>query len=144
MLHYDGTHMTAIGSKLKAHGKRMTKARTALAQLFSRTRSPLSADDALAALKKRGVISDRTTVYRELAMLAKEGYLESSTIRGVVRYEPPCGHHHHLVCSDCGRIVEVSLSHQLDRIESALAQSTGFKNIGHLLEFSGVCPSCNR
>jgi Fur family ferric uptake transcriptional regulator len=55
----------------------------------------------------------------------------------------PAGHHHHLVCSTCGRsteVAELGLDRTLDRIEA----STGFQIESHRLELFGRCADCQR
>jgi Fur family ferric uptake transcriptional regulator len=55
----------------------------------------------------------------------------------------PVGHHHHLICSRCGRVVDFS-DCDLSGLERRLAQENGFKIEGHLLEFLGLCPACQK
>jgi Fur family ferric uptake transcriptional regulator len=55
----------------------------------------------------------------------------------------PLEHHHHLVCSSCGAVQEFT-SCNLDGIEQKLIKETGFTVNGHLLEFEGICPDCQK
>jgi len=53
----------------------------------------------------------------------------------------PTGHHHHLVCSGCGKVVDFTGCALAD-LEQRLSKETRFDIKGHLLEFYGLCPDC--
>jgi Fur family ferric uptake transcriptional regulator len=53
----------------------------------------------------------------------------------------PTEHHHHLVCSGCGRVLDFTGCSLAD-LEQKLSQETNFDINGHLLEFYGLCPDC--
>jgi Fur family ferric uptake transcriptional regulator len=53
----------------------------------------------------------------------------------------PVEHHHHLVCSQCGRAVDFT-NCDLGQLEQQLSKETGFNIEGHLLEIYGRCPEC--
>ena len=50
-------------------------------------------------------------------------------------------HHHHLICSDCGKVVDF-IGHNLAPLEERLTRESGFKINNHILEFIGVCSTC--
>jgi Fur family transcriptional regulator, ferric uptake regulator len=88
----------------------------------------------------------RVTVYRTLDILAGLGLIcevhtggscHSYLLRG------ESNHHHHLLCSECGIVVNFDKC-ELDELTRILANKTGFAIKGHLLEFSGLCPDCQR
>jgi Fur family ferric uptake transcriptional regulator len=86
------------------------------------------------------------TIYRTLQMLAELGLLCKLHIGGICGsyvMRRPAGHHHHLICSRCGRVVEFA-GCDFGELEQRLTQETGFKLEGHLLEFLGWCPECRR
>ena len=51
------------------------------------------------------------------------------------------GHHHHLICSNCGRVVDFT-GCELEEMQQSLSKKTGFRIDGHLLEFIGLCQTC--
>lgn len=53
------------------------------------------------------------------------------------------GHHHHLVCRECHRVVELH-DCGLDEWVSGLAAQFGFARPEHHLEIDGVCADCGR
>lgn len=85
----------------------------------------------------------RATVFRSVDVLVEQGMLDRVTFPdGTHRYRL-CGgpHHHHLTCTQCHRIVELSVCLPEDQL-STLASQTGFAIEGHAIEFFGRCPTC--
>jgi Fe2+ or Zn2+ uptake regulation protein len=60
--------------------------------------------------------------------------------------EELAGHHHHLRCTSCGSVVDLTASARLERALAAsageVAAANGFEVDGHSVEFSGHCPHC--
>ena len=86
-----------------------------------------------------------STVYRTLVALTDAGLLDAiGQHDGEATYRL-CGgaHHHHLVCSDCRRVEELSEC-DLSPIEQGIATDTGFRVDGHTLTFHGVCRECQK
>ena len=52
-------------------------------------------------------------------------------------------HHHHLICSNCGKVVDFP-SCELEEAQQSLSKQTGFRIDGHLLEFIGLCQACQK
>ena len=85
------------------------------------------------------------TIYRTIEILAKlklicelhaGGSCHSYTISAP-------GHHHHLICSNCGKVVDFT-SCELGKMQQSLVKETGFRIDGHLLEFIGLCQACQK
>ena len=57
------------------------------------------------------------------------------------------GHHHHLVCSNCGRVEDLPASESIERsVEAAVAQAArkvGFRTRHHRLDLVGTCADCS-
>jgi Fur family transcriptional regulator, ferric uptake regulator len=86
----------------------------------------------------------RVTVYRTLDLLSNLNLVCRVYVDGGFRsymMRRPTEHHHHLVCSGCGKVVDFTNCGLAD-IEKKLSQETGFDIKGHLLEFHGVCRDC--
>ena len=83
------------------------------------------------------------TVYRTLETLAKLELIcelhAGGNCRSYTIAAP--GHHHHLICAQCGEVVDFSGYH-LTELEERLCRETGFEIEGHLLEFIGRCQNC--
>ena len=84
----------------------------------------------------------RATVYRTLDLLERRGILTRIHLNGCHGFTV-CeeGHHHHLVCNSCGKVVPVDATRIEDEIRG-LAESLKFRVDTHMLEFSGMCEAC--
>ncbi len=107
-----------------------------------------TAQDLFAELRRRGERIGLTTVYRHLALLAEQGSADvvhtadgESQYRlcGVPAGEPAGDHHHHLVCRECGRSVEVS-GPEVEAWAERVAAAAGYTEVSHTLEVFGLCP----
>ncbi len=129
---------------LKASGQRMTLARREIIRAFTQSSSPLSAVAILDILKKKEISLNKTTVYRELAFLATQKIVRVIQFdERNRRYElSPREHRHHLICTNCKRIDDVVLNHDLDEVEARVQTQKRFKVERHALEFYGVCEMC--
>jgi len=83
------------------------------------------------------------TVYRTLAALAEHGVVDPLEHRRGETCYRLCGegHHHHLVCTDCHRVIELAgcgLDDWLDRV----AVEAGFRPTEHRVEVLGICDEC--
>ena len=135
-----------VEERLRGVGQRYTANRRVLVETLLAADGPVSIGDLL--LRKGSV--PQSSAYRNLAVLE-----QADVVRRVItdddfaRFELDEGlteHHHHLVCSNCGRIedvevpadVERSLGRSLDR----LARGAGFASVAHRLDLIGLCRSC--
>ena len=102
------THSTSAGS---AGGtRRPTRQRAALAELMATTSEFLSAQELHSKLQARGASVGLATVYRNLQAMAADGdvdVLRTDDGEAAYRSCSTDSHHHHLVCRECGRTVEV-------------------------------------
>jgi Fur family ferric uptake transcriptional regulator len=85
------------------------------------------------------------TVYRTLAILSKLGLVcELHTGGDCPTYTIGAPqHHHHLICSRCGHVVDFS-GHNLEELEAKIARESGFRIDSHILEFIGLCLPCQK
>ena len=124
-------------------GTRPTRQRRAVAAALQSFDDFRSAQDIHDLLKQPGDNVGLSTVYRTLQALADAE--EVDVLRsedGETRYRRCSGtHHHHLVCRDCGRTVEVE-GPTVERWASAVAEEHGFADVSHTLEIFGTCPAC--
>jgi len=132
-------------SSLQDKGHKITNIRKEMVSIFSQAEKPLSAGDMQKALKTADVSVNKTTIYRELQFLVREGYLTEVYIRPQeISYEPvSLIHHHHLICEVCGRIESITNCLANDLNEDVLKKK-GFKINKHSLEFYGICSNCPR
>lgn len=82
------------------------------------------------------------TVYQTLHDLAAMGEVHELDLgTGAARFDPKVdGHHHHLVCTGCGRVHDVEA--EVPVVDVPRAQRHGF-TIGSVeVTFRGLCDSC--
>jgi Fur family ferric uptake transcriptional regulator len=120
-------------------GRRSTRQRTAVAELLEQLDDFRSAQDLHEELRKRGKGIGLTTVYRTLQSLADAGEIDVlRTDSGEAIYRR-CSthHHHHLVCRNCGRTVEVE-GPAVEKWAERVASENGFSEVSHTVEVFGT------
>jgi len=124
--------------------QRMTRQRSAVADLLAEVDDFRSAQHLHELLRERGQEIGLATVYRTLQSLSDSGEVDAlRTADGEAVYRR-CSrreHHHHLVCRRCGTAVEIDGP----GVESWAAQvgaSHGFSDVEHTMELTGTCAGC--
>jgi Fe2+ or Zn2+ uptake regulation protein len=135
---------TEVAEKIRRAGFRATKQRIALISFLIKAERPIRIQEIADALN--GSI-DPVTVYRMVDAFKKVGIVREVNLRGThPRYELTDEHdHHHIVCTDCGRVEDfIDTAHE--KIEAkVLARSRSFKKItGHSFDLYGLCKACVR
>ena len=132
-----------IVGALEDAGYRLTSPRRALAELIAGRPGHFTADALLSESRRRRLRVTRATVFRSLDALAELGLIERLDLptgeHAFVACEP--AHHHHLVCSSCGRSTEVD-DNGLEAVAAAIARQSGYRVDTHRLELFGRCPAC--
>ncbi|MFT3715583.1 MAG: Fur family transcriptional regulator [Gordonia sp. (in: high G+C Gram-positive bacteria)] len=124
-------------------GQRTTRQRLVIADVLTHSDDFLSAQQLHDQLVARGESIGLTTVYRNLQALTDAGQVDAIWDgSGETRYRHCSdGHHHHLVCRDCGTTVEVQ-AEPVERWADSIAAENGFSDISHTLEIFGTCGDC--
>lgn len=132
-----------MGTTEKTVGVRSTRQRSAIAALLGDIDEFRSAQELHDELRRRGEGIGLTTVYRTLQSLADAGLvdvLRTDSGESVYR-QCSTGHHHHLVCRNCGSTVEVE-GPTVEAWADSIAAEHGFTNISHTMEIFGTCRNC--
>lgn len=92
-----------------------------------------------------------SSLYRSLTVLADSGVLQRHhDADGLARFELAewlAGHHHHLVCIQCGGVEDFEAGPAeaaLEELAQAVAGEAGYEVTGHNLEIEGLCRDCRR
>jgi Fe2+ or Zn2+ uptake regulation protein len=125
---------------------RLTSGREYLVDVLSTAAGPMTIPEILAT--KRDLA--QSSVYRNLVVLEEAGVVRRVvTDDEFARYElgeDLTGHHHHLVCSSCGRVEDLPASESIERsVEAAVQQAArkaGFTTAHHRLDLVGTCAEC--
>ncbi len=131
-------------ARLRQHGLRITRPRTRLLEALARQRGPVRIEQLHRELGDDAC--DLVTVYRSLAAFEQIGLVRRSfQFNGTGLYELATGGatgQYHLVCRQCGRTEPVDYF----PIEGAerMLRDRGYSQLSHLVEFFGVCPTCQQ
>jgi Fur family transcriptional regulator, ferric uptake regulator len=126
-------------------GYRRGGARRAILDLLDEQSCALSAIEIQRGLSSRKREVSRASIYRVMEELELLGVLQRVEIgQGMVRYEPVrhgSGHHHHLVCDQCGRL-EPFTDEGLERAISRLSDRLPLRVSEHEIVIHGACRTC--
>lgn len=87
---------------------------------------------------------DRVSIYRSLELFTQQGIAEIVPLGWKQRYEltsPFRSHHHHLYCTNCGKLIDVH-SQKLELLVASITKHYGFTAKEHTFEISGTCSDC--
>lgn len=123
---------------------RSTRQRIAVMDLLADVEEFRSAQELHVMLRERGDKVGLTTVYRTLQALADAESIDVMRMPGGEHLYRRCsqGHHHHLVCRECGSTVEVE-GPAVERWADSVAEQHGFTDVAHTLEIFGRCAECS-
>jgi Fur family transcriptional regulator, ferric uptake regulator len=126
-------------------GYRRGGARRAILELLDEQSCALSAVEIEQALTSRRREVSRASVYRVMDELEEIGLVQRVEIgQGMVRYEPVRhgpGHHHHLVCDNCGRLQPFA-DDELERTIRRVAERLTMRVSEHEIVLHGACQTC--
>lgn len=130
---------------LKEKGYRLTPQRMLVIEALHNAEGHISAQEIYKQLHSRYPYSNISTVYRTLELMGKFNLVtETDFGEGRVRYHvAEKGHHHHLVCRRCGRIMELEES-ALYLLKDTLLREYGFEADLRHLAISGKCAECRK
>lgn len=134
----------AAGPSASPSSLRPTRQRKAVVEALREGGSFLTAQEIYGLLRGRGGGIGLSTVYRTLQALADAGEIDAVRNKEGETLYRRCsrdGHHHHLVCRNCGASVEIE-SPELERWAENVASKHGFAEVTHTLEVYGLCRSC--
>ena len=133
-----------ILKKLTEKGYRLTPQRLMIVSAIENSEAHISAEEVYAQVVAKYPHVNISTVYRTLELLKELGLVtETNFGEGRVRYHPAGkGHHHHLVCTECGKVIDLDES-MLSSLQGMLLGKYKFSaDLKHLAIF-GRCAKCS-
>jgi len=133
-----------IVKKLSERGYRMTPQRLMIVSAIESSDGHISAEEIYAQVVAKYPHVNISTVYRTLELLKELGLVtETNFGEGRVRYHPAGkGHHHHLVCTGCGAVIDLDEA-SLSSLKGMLLREYKFSaDLRHLAIF-GRCAKCS-
>ena len=125
-------------------GLRSTDQRRLIVDTFFRAPNHISIEELLAQVREKEPKVGYATVYRTLKLLTECGVAHERRFGdGLTRYElaDDTSHHDHLICVECGDIVEFE-EPRIEALQEEVATKYGFDLKSHKHEMYGVCPKC--
>lgn len=127
---------------IKAKGLRHTPQRDAIVDAIFASDEHFTADELWERLRGAGVRTSRATVYRTLSLLTEAGLLQEIELGdGQTTYDPNFLNrptHNHLVCVDCGKVIEFEDEH-LEVLNECITRRLGFRAVKQSLRIEACC-----
>ena len=132
-----------LANRLRENNRRVTGPRQLILDLLRREKHPVSVSE---IHEKLSELCNLATVYRSMRLLEAMQMVKRFNFGdGSARYEllgrDDDGHHHHLICNECKKVVEINDCFP-NTLEEHIAHRHNFRDVTHQLEFFGICPSC--
>ena len=128
---------------LDTAGYRLTEPRRVVAELIAGRRGHFTAADLVAEAKARRLDIGRATIFRALELFTELELVERLDLPNGEHAYVECAraHHHHVICSRCGRTAEVE-DCGMQAVTEEVGRQSGYRIEGHRLELFGLCPKC--
>lgn len=139
--------MTDLMQLLRHAGYKLTKPRQLVSEILDSHEHHLSANEIWEEVSQKDPRIGRMSVYRTLDLFTQLGYIRpatrnaTDTRNGIVYVRMYNGHHHHIICQTCGKVIEFE-DCGLDKLVQTLEKKYNCRIGGHLLEFFGLCSRC--
>ncbi|WP_299042692.1 Fur family transcriptional regulator [uncultured Campylobacter sp.] len=132
---------------LRDNGLKYTKQREVLLQTLYNNSEHFTPEQLYLYIKERhpGLNVGIATVYRSLNLLEESGMVTSISFgaQGKKFELANKPHHDHMICRQCGVIVEFE-DQIIEKRQLTIAKEHGFKLTGHIMQLYGVCSECNK
>jgi Fur family ferric uptake transcriptional regulator len=135
-----------VANRLRTQAQRLTPSRRQIVDVLAAASGPLTLPEILGA--REGLA--QSSAYRNLVVLEEAGVVHRMMTRDdFARYELAedlTGHHHHLVCANCGRVEDLPATPAVEQSVAAAvdeaARRAGFRTQHHRLDLVGLCAEC--
>lgn len=134
---------------LKEEGYKLTTQRQAILHtIYENKEKHLNPEEIYDIVKLKHPDIGIATVYRTLQLLEKLNIIyrvnfDDGYNRYELNYNKGNHHHHHLICLNCGKVIEVKLD-LLEILENEVEKEYGFKIVDHNVKFFGYCTDCQK
>ena len=130
---------------LNSSSQRVTAQRTLLLELLRRSEEHLDADELYRRARRKHSRISLSTVYRNLQLFKKLGLIEEHHFAEEHHhYEvKPTAEHQHLLCLNCGKIVEFACPLS-QKFKKDVGRQYDFDISGVEVRMTGLCSSCRK
>jgi len=121
----------------------VTEPRRVVAQMVAERDSHFTANELVGEAKRARLGVGRATVFRALELFEQLGLVERLDLPNGEHAYVVCqpAHHHHVICTVCGRSAEVG-DLGIGSIAAEVESQTGFTLDSHRIELYGLCSEC--
>jgi Fur family ferric uptake transcriptional regulator len=132
----------ALKDHLAKHQLKLTRQREVILSAFLKMEH-VSAEEMYRLLARKYPHIGLATIYRTLNLFCQAGLAQARHFGTQTQYDNIAhkGHHDHLICTGCGKIVEFE-NCDIERLQEEVARRHGFTIETHKLELYGLCSSC--
>ena len=142
MLEYTQQRIAEFPEACRKAGQKVTPQRSAIFAMLASTDAHPTPEEVYSEIRKSAPSISLATVYKILDMFHARGFIRRvSTQDQVARYDANMESHHHLICSGCGRIRDISFEQRVP-VDAALVESNGFRVSDYEIHFHGKCGDC--
>lgn len=135
-----------ISGRMRQSGQLYTKGRRHLVELLAAAERPAT----IAELLEAGPRLTQSSLYRNMIDLESVGIVQrvvgTDDLTRFELSEEIIGHHHHVICIECGAVDDFVVAARAERsLDAAIAKAledTGFRPAGHRLDVLGTCADC--
>ncbi|MEK6732511.1 MAG: transcriptional repressor [Candidatus Omnitrophota bacterium] len=131
---------------LRTKNLKHSEQRKEILYIFLNIDKHLTANELYRTVQRKYPTVGYATIYRTLKLLCECGLCRELKLEdGTTRYEHLYGHQHHdhLICTKCGRFIEV-VDPEIERLQEKLVKQHGFYPERHRMELYGVCKRCKK
>jgi Fur family ferric uptake transcriptional regulator len=130
--------------RLRDAGHKITNARLAVLNVLEDSGGHITSAEVLERVNEIDSSIGRASVFRALDLftslsIVRPTFLHTSLTPTYVLL--PDGHHHHIICTNCNRVIEFE-DCALGELTAELETRLHVRITGHLLEFYGLCDRC--
>ena len=134
--------MGILKEHLENHQLKFTRQRELILDAFLK-QEHITAEEMYHQLARKDPHLGLATIYRTLNLFCEAGLAQARHFGTQTQYDNVShkGHHDHLICTGCGKIVEFE-NCDIERLQEEVATKNGFTITTHRLELYGLCSRC--
>lgn len=135
-----------IKDRLRDDGHFITEPREIIIDYLTSMHEASTVEEIVEVLQEQGHDIDRSSIYRTINLFSDLGIVDNVLFRdGVKRVELASeyggSHHHHLICDECGKVIEFEEC-GIENLQRIAEIKHGFDVENHHMEFYGRCDQC--
>ncbi len=134
--------LDVLKQHLSKHNLKLTRQREHILNAFLKMEH-VTAEQMYHLLAKKDPHIGLATIYRTLKLFCETGLAQERHFGTQTQFDNVAhkGHHDHMICTSCGKIVEFQ-NCQIEKLQEEVATKNGFSIQTHKLELYGLCANC--